>query len=317
MKRILGILLSAVMAFGLLAGCSVEVQEEKSDSGSNQYYLYYINKEETNLEKESYVPERETAEFMLQDLTAVLNGHQQQGEKLALLPKEVELNSSQMNGSVLELSFNNQYSNISRTREILVRAGIVKMFLQVPGITGVKFFVGNNELLDSKAQPVGEMNEDTFAELWGTEREDYRYGTFTLYFTDSTGEKLVEEKRNVYYKRSLPRERVILEQLAKGPMVKGNYPTIPESTEVMDITTADGVCYVDFNSAFQDYQLDIPVNTVIYSVVNSLLTAANADKVQISIGGNDEAVLNDGTSLYNFYEKSEELVAAVEMQEKK
>lgn len=317
MKRILGILLSAVMAFGLLAGCSVEVQEEKSDSGSNQYYLYYINKEETNLEKESYVPERETAEFMLQDLTAVLNGHQQQGEKLALLPKEVELNSSQMNGSVLELSFNNQYSNISRTREILVRAGIVKMFLQVPGITGVKFFVGNNELLDSKAQPVGEMNEDTFAELWGTEREAYRYGTFTLYFTDSTGEKLVEEKRNVYYKRSLPRERVILEQLAKGPMVKGNYPTIPESTEVMDITTADGVCYVDFNSAFQDYQLDIPVNTVIYSVVNSLLTAANADKVQISIGGNDEAVLNDGTSLYNFYERSEELVAAVEMQEKK
>ncbi|WP_373214372.1 GerMN domain-containing protein [Ruminococcus sp. 5_1_39BFAA] len=317
MKRILGILLSAVMAFGLLAGCSVEVQEEKSDSGSNQYYLYYINKEETNLEKESYVPERETAEFMLQDLTAVLNGHQQQGEKLALLPKEVELNSSQMNGSVLELSFNNQYSNISRTREILVRAGIVKMFLQVPGITGVKFFVGNNELLDSKAQPVGEMNEDTFAELWGTEREAYRYGTFTLYFTDSTGEKLVEEKRNVYYKRSLPRERVILEQLAKGPMVKGNYPTIPESTEVMDITTADDVCYVDFNSAFQDYQLDIPVNTVIYSVVNSLLTAANADKVQISIGGNDEAVLNDGTSLYNFYERSEELVAAVEMQEKK
>lgn len=317
MKRILGILLSAVMAFGLLAGCSVEVQEEKSDSGSNQYYLYYINKEETNLEKESYVPERETAEFMLQDLTAVLNGHQQHGEKLALLPKEVELNSSQMNGSVLEISFNNQYSNISRTREILVRAGIVKMFLQVPGITGVKFFVGNNELLDSKAQPVGEMNEDTFAELWGTEREAYRYGTFTLYFTDSTGEKLVEEKRNVYYKRSLPRERVILEQLAKGPMVKGNYPTIPESTEVMDITTADGVCYVDFNSAFQDYQLDIPVNTVIYSVVNSLLTAANADKVQISIGGNDEAVLNDGTSLYNFYERSEELVAAVEMQEKK
>ena len=316
MKRILGILLSAVMAFCLLAGCSVEVQEEKSDSGSNQYYLYYINKEETNLEKESYVPERETAEFMLQDLAAVLNGHQQHGEKLALLPKEVELDSSQMNGSVLELSFNNQYSNISRTKEILVRAGIVKTFLQVPGITGVKFFVGNNELLDSKAQPVGEMNEDTFAELWGTEREAYRYGTFTLYFTDSTGEKLVEEKRNVYYKRSLPRERVILEQLAKGPMVKGNYPTIPESTEVMDVITADGVCYVDFNSAFQDYQLDIPVNTVIYSVVNSLLTAANADKVQISVNGNDEAVLNDGTSLYNFYERSDVLVAAVEMQEK-
>lgn len=316
MKRIIGILLSAVMAFGLLTGCSVEVQEEKSDSGSNQYYLYYINKEETGLEKESYAPESETADFMLQDLTAVLNGHQQHGEKLALLPKETELSSAQMNGSLLELRFNNQYSNISRTREILVRAGIVKMFLQVPGVTGVKFFVGNNELLDSKAQPVGEMNENTFVELWGTEREAYRYDTFTLYFTDSTGEKLVEEKRNVYYKRSLPREKVILEQLAKGPMVKGNYPTIPENTEVLDITTADGVCYVDFNSAFRDYLLDIPAKTMIYSVVNSLLTAANAEKVQISINGEDETVLSDGTSLYNFYGRNEELIAAVEMQEK-
>lgn len=317
MKRILGILLSAVIICGFLTGCSVEVQEEASDSGSNQYYLYYISNDETRLEKESYIPESETAEFMLQDLMSVLNGHQQQEEKLALLPKDVELNSSQLNDSVLELRFNNQYNNISRTKEILVRAGVVKTFLQIPGVTGVKFFVGNSELLDSKAQPVGEMNGDTFAELWGKEREAYRYGTFTLYFTDSTGEKLIEEKRNVYYKRSLPRERVILEQLAKGPMVKGNYPTIPENTEVLDIITADGVCYVDFDSAFQDYQLDIPENTVIYSVVNSLLTAANADKVQISIDGNDEAALSDGTSLYNFYERNEELIAAVEMQEKK
>ena len=60
------------------------------------------------------------------------------------------------------------------------------------------------------------MDNSSFVELWGDDRDAYRYDTFTLYFTDSTGEKLVEEERSVYYKRSLPRERVILEQLIKG-----------------------------------------------------------------------------------------------------
>ena len=314
MKKILCILLSALIAGTLLTGCTVEVQEEKSDTVSTQYYQYYVNKEETDLEQEDYVPEQETAEFMLQDMTASLNEREHQSENLALLPKDVEIKSYNLNGSTLELQFNNEYSKTSRAREILLRSGVVRTFLQVPGVTGIKFFVGGNELLDSKGQPVGEMNSDTFVELWGSDKDAYRYDTFTLYFTDKTGEKLVEEKRNVYYKRSLPRERVILEQLIKGPMVKDNYPTIPEGTEVLSVSTADGVCYVNFNSAFRDSILNLPVDTIIYSVVNSLLDAKNADKVQISVEGKDDATLGDGTSLYNFYGWNEELISALEMQ---
>lgn len=46
-----------------------------------------------------------------------------------------------------------------------VRAGVVKSFLQVPGITAVRFTVENEELLDSRGNPVGDMTEDTFADL--------------------------------------------------------------------------------------------------------------------------------------------------------
>ena len=114
----------------------------------------------------------------------------------------------------------------------------------------MKFYVGNTELTDSKGNPIGTMDNSSFVELWGDDRDAYGYDTFTLYFTDSTGEKLVEEERSVYYKRSLPRERVILEQLIKGPMEKGHYPTLPENTEVMSVTTSDRVCYVNFSQAF-------------------------------------------------------------------
>ncbi len=308
MKKLFSAVLALVLACGLFAGCTVETQEEKADSGSNQYYLYYVNKEETKVVKERYWPEQESAEFMLKDLTGILNAQEGNGENLALLPTGVQLETYRLNESLLELEFSSEYSEISRTREILVRAGVARTFLQIPGITGIKIFIGNEELTDSKGQAVGVINGNTFVEMWGSDKDAYRYDTFTLYFTDKTGEHLVAEQRNVYYKRILPRERVILEQLAKGPMVKGHYPTIPQETEILGVEVSDEVCYVDFSSAFSNSGIDIPVNTMIYSVVNSLLDTASADKVQISVEGDSEAVLSDGTSLYNLFGKNTDLI---------
>ena len=308
MKKLLSTAMALVLIIGLLTGCSVESQGEKTESVSNQYYLYYLNKDETKVTKTRYYPEQESAEFMLQDLMGILNGQESSGENLPLLPAGVQLVTYRLNDSLLELEFNADYSNISRTREILVRAGVARTFLQIPGITGIKIFIGNQELTDSKGQAVSLLDGNTFVEMWGSDKDAYRYDTFTLYFTDKTGEHLVAEQRNVYYKRILPRERVILEQLAKGPMVKGHYPTIPQNTDILGLEVSDNVCYVDFSSAFSDSGIDIPVNTMIYSVVNSLLDTTSADKVQISIEGDTEAKLSDGTSLYSLFSKNTDLI---------
>ena len=308
MKKLFSAVLALVLACSLLTGCTVETQEEKVDSGSNQYYLYYVNKDETKVVKERYQPEQESAEFMLQDFTGILNAQEGSGDNLALLPSGVQLVTYRLNESLLELEFNSDYSEMSRAREILVRAGVVRTFLQIPGVTGIKIFIESEELKDSKGQAVGVIDGNTFVEMWGSDKDAYRYDTFTLYFTDKTGEHLVAEQRNVYYKRILPRERVILEQLAKGPMVKGHYPTIPQETEILGVEVSDDVCYVDFSSAFSDSGIDIPVNTMIYSVVNSLLDTASADKVQISVEGDTEATLSDGTSIYSLFSKNTDLV---------
>lgn len=308
MKKLFSAVLALVLACSLLTGCTVETQEEKVDSGSNQYYLYYVNKDETKVVKERYQPEQESAEFMLQDFTGILNAQEGSGDNLALLPSGVQLVTYRLNESLLELEFNSDYSEMSRAREILVRAGVARTFLQIPGVTGIKIFIESEELKDSKGQAVGVIDGNTFVEMWGSDKDAYRYDTFTLYFTDKTGEHLVAEQRNVYYKRILPRERVILEQLAKGPMVKGHYPTIPQETEILGVEVSDDVCYVDFSSAFSDSGIDIPVNTMIYSVVNSLLDTASADKVQISVEGDTEATLSDGTSLYSLFSKNADLV---------
>lgn len=308
MKKLLILLLSVALIAGVLGGCADTGQSGLKDSGGNQYYFYYTNQEETKLQRESYVPEKESPQDMIDELEQKLNDRETSGDYQALFPKEVQIQSCVLDDTSLLVYFNSGYTSMGSTREILVRAGVVRSFLQVPGISGVKFYVGNTELTDSKGNPIGTMDNSSFVELWGDDRDAYRYDTFTLYFTDSTGEKLVEEERSVYYKRSLPRERVILEQLIKGPIEKGHYPTLPENTEVMSVTTSDRVCYVNFSQAFSDAALDIPEKTIIYSVVNSVLAAVDADKVQISLNGQDDVSFGENTSLYNFFGWNTDLI---------
>ena len=308
MKKKLSIIITALILSILMAGCSVEIHEDPGKQDA-KYYLYDISSDETQLQKESYSPEETTADYMLKDMMQRMNSQQTDSQnRVSLLPEGVQMNYS-VEEDVLVVNFNSQYSSMSRARELLVRAGVVKTFLQVPGINSVRFTIENEDLTDSRGQAVGNMTADTFAEFTGTESDAYCSNTFTLYFTDKSGQKLVKEQRTVRYKRSIPKERIVLEQLMKGPLEKGHYPTIPENTEVLNVTIADRICYVAFDGVFSSYALDVSEKIPVYSVVNSLLDALDADKVQITVGGKDRLdTFGEKMELYHFYERNDKLV---------
>lgn len=315
MKKKLSIFLAVLLACISLAGCTIEVEEAQQEEEDISYSIYYLSTDETELEKETYMPKEDDAEFMIRDLMQRLGKKAAEGEEINLLPKEVTINSYTSQEEVLIIDFNGQYSKMSRAREILVRAGIVKMFVQIPGIQSVRFTVDGQELTDSKNQKIGEMDADTFVEYSGKDMDSYRYDTFTLYFTDKTGTKLVEETRNVYYRRNLPKERVVLEQLAKGPMVKGHYPTIPGNTQASEMSVSDRICYVNLESSFLDYALDVSEEVQVYSLVNSILAACEADKVQILVEGSSQGTIGEEMPLYSFYEMNKELITEEQDQE--
>ena len=306
MKKKIFMIIAVLMLCLLAGGCSVEVQNDPNTQ--SVYYLYDISADETQLEKVDYNPEETTAEYMLKDMMQQMNQKEDDVERISLLPDDVQMNYS-VEGDVLVVNFNSQYTQMSKAREILVRAGVVKTFLQVPGISAVRFTVENQDLTDSKGESVGEMTADTFAEFSGNEPDAYCSTTFTLYFTDKDGQNLVKEQRTVRYRRSIPKERIVLEQLMKGPMEKGHYPTIPENTEILDVTIADRICYVAFDRVFSSYALDVSEKIPVYSVVNTLLDALEADKVQITVGASDKLdIFGQKMSLYRFYEKNDKLV---------
>lgn len=306
MKKKIFMIITVLMLCLLAGGCSVEVQNDPNTQ--SVYYLYDISADETQLEKVDYNPEETTAEYMIKDMMQQMNQKEDDVERISLLPDDVQMNYS-VEGEVLVVNFNSQYTQMSKAREILVRAGVVKTFLQVPGISAVRFTVENQDLTDSKGESVGEMTADTFAEFSGNEPDAYCSTTFTLYFTDKDGQNLVKEQRTVRYRRSIPKERIVLEQLMKGPMEKGHYPTIPENTEILDVTIADRICYVAFDRVFSSYALDVSEKIPVYSVVNTLLDALEADKVQITVGASDKLdIFGQKMSLYRFYEKNDKLV---------
>ena len=161
MKKKLSIIITALILSILAAGCSVEIHEDSGKQDA-KYYLYDISSDETQLQKESYSPEETTADYMLKDMMQRMNSQQTDSQnRVSLLPEGVQMNYS-VEEDVLVVNFNSQYSSMSRARELLVRAGVVKTFLQVPGISGVKFYVGNTELTDKINSVLKEMTTEDF-----------------------------------------------------------------------------------------------------------------------------------------------------------
>ena len=74
MKKLLSTAMALVLIIGLLTGCSVESQGEKTEKCQQSVLSILLEqKMKRKVTKTRYYPEQESAEFMLQDLMGILN----------------------------------------------------------------------------------------------------------------------------------------------------------------------------------------------------------------------------------------------------
>ncbi|MCL6478829.1 MAG: GerMN domain-containing protein [Peptococcaceae bacterium] len=108
----------------------------------------------------------------------------------------------------------------------------------------------------------------------------------TLYFSDSQADKLVPEEREVAKKGDYL-EKIIVEELIKGPTGKGMLKTIPESARLLSLSVVDGVAYVNFSQEIQTKHWggSAGETMTVYSVVNSLARLEGIKKVQFLVEG--------------------------------
>ena len=286
------------MGLLLFSGCGKKETESK-------YKIYYVNEEQGEVLAESFVPSEETTQTMLEEMTEKLNKKNAEGH--TLLPENIEIQSCVDDDGMIRVDFNQEYHDLNPVDEVLLRASIVKDYVQIPNIYLVTITAEGTPIVDSQGQEIGAMSLDSFLENTGKEIMAYQYKELNLYFTNEEGNQLVPEARQVYYNGNTPIEKVIVEQLLRGPGESGHYATLPSDTRIVGVSVADGIAYVNLGKQFVDEALPVDAQIPIYSIVNSLIDAGNVSQVQISINGDTSLLFKDKVDMNQLFQVNHEL----------
>ena len=103
-------------------------------------------------------------------------------------------------------------------------------------------------------------------------------------------------------------EKLITEQLIKGPSMEGAYPTLPPETKILGVSVRDGICYVNFDEGFLDMDYKISPQVRIYSVVNSIVAGGETGQVQILVNGKADATYQGSVGLEKPLSRNLEIV---------
>lgn len=294
----MALLLAVVMSVTIISGCEKKEVESK-------YKVYYVNEDQGEILAESFLPSEETSRTMLDEITEKLNKENAEGH--TLLPGGIQIRSCENDDGVVRVDFTGNYRELDPVDEVLLRASIVKDYIQIPDIYLVSITADGEPIRDSQGEEIGAMSLDSFLENSGKEIMAYQYKELNLYFTDKEGTKLVPETRQVYYNGNTPMEKVIVEQLLRGPGESYHYATLPSDTRIVGVSVADGIAYVNLGAQFIDEALPLDAEIPVYSIVNSLIAAGNVSQVQISVNGNTSFVFKDKVDMNQLFQRNEVL----------
>lgn len=297
-RKVTALVMALVLGSVAFSGCGKKETESK-------YKIYYVNEEQGEVLAESFVPSEETTQTMLEEMTEKLNKKNAEGH--TLLPENIEIQSCVDDDGMIRVDFNQEYHDLNPVDEVLLRASIVKDYVQIPNIYLVTITAEGTPIVDSQGQEIEAMSLDSFLENTGKEIMAYQYKELNLYFTNEEGNQLVPEARQVYYNGNTPIEKVIVEQLLRGPGESGHYATLPSGTRIVGVSVADGIAYVNLGKQFVDEALPVDAQIPIYSIVNSLIDAGNVSQVQISINGDTSLLFKDKVDMNQLFQVNHEL----------
>ncbi|MCI9447730.1 MAG: GerMN domain-containing protein [Lachnospiraceae bacterium] len=300
MKTAKQILLLTGMVFfaAMLAGCEGN-QEERSG-----YQIYYVNAEKTKTVSKGYDTQTEDTNDIIQEFIEELLEETGDPEYRRPIPEPVRLDTWKFEEGQLSLYFNSAYLEMDNIEEVLCRAAVARTLLQPKGVDCISFYVGDAPLVDNEGKPVGLMTEESFIENPGEQINTIQTANITLYFSNVEGDALVQEVQEIHYSSNISLEKLVMEQLLKGPKGEEGRSAIPDGTKLVNVSVLDGVCFVNLDEGFlnQNYEITEPV--VIYSVVNSLTELTSVNKVQISVNGDSSRIYREKMDLSAMFERN-------------
>lgn len=302
-KRILAFVLVVISILSLV-GCSRK-------TGKDDFKLFYLNIDITGTQAVSYDFKQDgmTQKEAIDKLLDKLSDAPDDSKLRKTIPDGVEVLSHEETGYNCVIDFSKEYYDMTPAEEVLMRSAVVRTITQLDSVMYISFTVESAPLLNSDDEVIGSMSADSFVENPGEQINSSVEETLTLYFADKDGTELEKQKRVIHYSSNISLEKLVIEQLIEGPKNSKLEATLPSTTKLINISVMDGICYLNLDSTFKNnLNNELKEDVILYSIVNSLTSLPNVDKVQISVNGE-----NSGTFIYNFklsdmYEFNKELV---------
>ena len=303
-NRLCGILFLLIIS---LFGCKAESGGQTE--AEHVYRIYYLNSSLTKLSPVEYGTDTTDTDSLIEELMGQFLKVPNDVDSQVALSDKVGYLGHRREEQVLYLYFDTGYSsraNMDATREILCRAALTKTMTQVEGVDYISIYVADQPLLDLSGKPVGMLSDSDFIESI-SDVNTFEKTNLTLFFADETGERLVEEEREVVHSMNTSMEKLIVEELLKGPQESGRYRTLPADVKLLNVSVNENVCYINFDSAFLNSTLEVKEYIPIYSIVNSLCEISNVNKVQIMVNGSSDVMFREVISLNTQFERNLEI----------
>ncbi|MCI8286596.1 MAG: GerMN domain-containing protein [Lachnospiraceae bacterium] len=260
---------------------------ENDEKRGNIYQIYCVSNSETRVEVHEYEMTAAEPEEQLKELMNCLSTNPEKLEYKVPFAMGFQVLDMELKDGNLLINVDKAYKDLPVYTEVLVRAAIVRTLTQLPEVRLIMLTVEGEQLSDGKGNSVGWMNAEQFIDNDGNEINTYEMARVKLYFADESGTNLIAAYREKHYSTNTLLERFVVEELIAGPsgQVDGLYPCVNPNTKVVNVTTKDGICYVNLDENFLTVVNNVSTDVSVYAITNSLVELSHINKVQILVNG--------------------------------
>lgn len=255
--------------------------------------LYFPSKDNSRvLVEKREIPVKDGA-VMKAAVEALIEGPENE-ELRKVIPDGTTLLSIKKEGNVAVVDFSKEYTKVNGLDEIVERVSVINTLTEIQGIEKVRILVEGERLIGPSGEPFGDLTRVAL-DSEGRPKQDGGK-VITLYFGDSQAEYVVAETRMVQFDQSESIEKIVFEELKKGPVTKGLDPVIPKGTQLLSVKTQDGICTLNLSKEFINNHMGGTAGEAmtINAIVNSLTELPNINKVQFLIEGQIREVFIHG-----------------------